>query len=400
MLPHAVKLPSGANATATVFENIGELLFAHDCEIFPDSCQFDFKFRENKNELLHYGRRYYNPALGRWLGRDPIEEKGGLHLYGFVGNNGVNRFDVLGMFDWYYTNPDGSIGHYFPEITDSPGDFLTMDRDRIIMSANRSAESMSGWQALAGAEQRAADIAANQLANDIASINAALAPGVAAASANLSAGVDASISGISASAGASVVASGNSILTTMSGSMHAGVVTASNTMTNQISSGMVFGSTSAGAFASAGTSSPSGYSPSDIAAASARNTQQLAANPSTGTHPFQAIIAAGRETFGNAVFQQPLATLATAGAQATALVGATYATVAAAPILSKDIHVEGPQRGTRIAQVRYGNTPLIRLDYGRYPGSGGEPRLHLNIGPGKDNLHISIDPRTWRDRRR
>ena len=43
------------------------------------------------------GRRYYNSQLGRWLGRDPIEEKGGLHLYGFVGNNGVNRFDVLGM---------------------------------------------------------------------------------------------------------------------------------------------------------------------------------------------------------------------------------------------------------------------------------------------------------------
>ena len=43
------------------------------------------------------GRRYYNPTLGRWLGRDPIEEKGGLHLYGFVGNNGVNKWDYLGM---------------------------------------------------------------------------------------------------------------------------------------------------------------------------------------------------------------------------------------------------------------------------------------------------------------
>ena len=44
------------------------------------------------------GQRYYSPSQGRFLGRDPIEEKGGLHLYGFVGNNPVNRWDLLGMY--------------------------------------------------------------------------------------------------------------------------------------------------------------------------------------------------------------------------------------------------------------------------------------------------------------
>ena len=43
------------------------------------------------------GRRYYDPKQGRFVGRDPIEEQGGLNLYGFCGNNGVNRWDVLGM---------------------------------------------------------------------------------------------------------------------------------------------------------------------------------------------------------------------------------------------------------------------------------------------------------------
>ncbi|MGH8569455.1 MAG: RHS repeat-associated core domain-containing protein, partial [Gammaproteobacteria bacterium] len=43
------------------------------------------------------GRRYYSPSQGRFLGRDPIEESGGLNLYGFVGNNAVNRWDYLGM---------------------------------------------------------------------------------------------------------------------------------------------------------------------------------------------------------------------------------------------------------------------------------------------------------------
>ncbi len=27
------------------------------------------------------GRRYYNPALGRWVNRDPIREEGGAHVY-------------------------------------------------------------------------------------------------------------------------------------------------------------------------------------------------------------------------------------------------------------------------------------------------------------------------------
>jgi hypothetical protein len=69
--------------------------------------------------VRYYGRRYYDPSCGRFLGRDPIEETGGLNLYGFVGNNGVNRWDYLGMMpeeagelgenkhhegkDWVYT---------------------------------------------------------------------------------------------------------------------------------------------------------------------------------------------------------------------------------------------------------------------------------------------------------
>ena len=47
--------------------------------------------------LLYYGYRYYDPVTGRWPSRDPIEEKGGINLYGFVGNNGVNRWDLLGL---------------------------------------------------------------------------------------------------------------------------------------------------------------------------------------------------------------------------------------------------------------------------------------------------------------
>jgi RHS repeat-associated protein len=46
--------------------------------------------------VSYYGYRYYTPQTGRWINRDPIEEKGGLNLYGFVGNDGVDYFDLLG----------------------------------------------------------------------------------------------------------------------------------------------------------------------------------------------------------------------------------------------------------------------------------------------------------------
>jgi len=37
------------------------------------------------------------PELGRWASRDPIMERGGMNLYGFVGNDRVGGVDFLGM---------------------------------------------------------------------------------------------------------------------------------------------------------------------------------------------------------------------------------------------------------------------------------------------------------------
>ncbi|MCC5789531.1 MAG: RHS repeat-associated core domain-containing protein [Opitutales bacterium] len=48
-------------------------------------------------QVSYYGFRYYDSETGRWPSRDPIGEEGGLNLYGFVGNDGVNDVDVLGL---------------------------------------------------------------------------------------------------------------------------------------------------------------------------------------------------------------------------------------------------------------------------------------------------------------
>ena len=60
--------------------------------------QFDYT-HDPHTTLTHYQLRPYNPTLGRFITRDPIEEEGGLNLYGLVGNNPVGRFDLLGLDD-------------------------------------------------------------------------------------------------------------------------------------------------------------------------------------------------------------------------------------------------------------------------------------------------------------
>jgi len=47
--------------------------------------------------VAYYGYRYYDPKTGRWPSRDPLEEDGGVNLYGFVMNMPTNGADILGL---------------------------------------------------------------------------------------------------------------------------------------------------------------------------------------------------------------------------------------------------------------------------------------------------------------
>ncbi len=52
-----------------------------------------------KMQVVYYGYRFYDPVTGKWPSRDPIEERGGYNLNGFVGNDGANDWDYLGLAD-------------------------------------------------------------------------------------------------------------------------------------------------------------------------------------------------------------------------------------------------------------------------------------------------------------
>ena len=67
----------------------GELIRASAPMAKVNPFRFSTKFDDDETDLLYYGYRYYDPSTGRWLSRDPAEERGGLNLYIFVGNNSI-----------------------------------------------------------------------------------------------------------------------------------------------------------------------------------------------------------------------------------------------------------------------------------------------------------------------
>ena len=88
----------------------------------------------------YYGYRFYSPSLMRWLNRDPIEEEGGLNLYGFCGNNAIRNFDIdgcayfakrrLSKLPWRIEARDFPIGRIKASIIDGVADWLKGNSSR------------------------------------------------------------------------------------------------------------------------------------------------------------------------------------------------------------------------------------------------------------------------------
>ena len=60
--------------------------------------QWSSEYVDGELGLVYYNYRHYNPRDGRWISRDPIGVQGGKNLYGFVGEEPVYVYDILGTW--------------------------------------------------------------------------------------------------------------------------------------------------------------------------------------------------------------------------------------------------------------------------------------------------------------
>ena len=124
-----------ANGNITEYVNTNGVVVArYDYDAFGRTVSMygtmanDFKYRfstkyfDDETGFYYYGYRYYGPEWGRWISRDPIEEEGGFNLYGFCGNDGVNKWDMLGLS----SSP--------PEIKPSPPKEIIREQELVIDS--------------------------------------------------------------------------------------------------------------------------------------------------------------------------------------------------------------------------------------------------------------------------
>lgn len=74
--------------------------------------RFSTKYTDDESDFVYYGRRYCNVTVGRWLGRDQIQEKGGKHLYAFVKNNPLSNTDRFGNDVFTFLPQDDELAHF------------------------------------------------------------------------------------------------------------------------------------------------------------------------------------------------------------------------------------------------------------------------------------------------
>ena len=88
---------TGATAAQYTYDPYGDIIESSGLLADVFSFGFSTKYHDREIGMIGYKRRFYRPDLGRWLNRDPIEEEGGMNVYGFCGNDPIGQIDLLGM---------------------------------------------------------------------------------------------------------------------------------------------------------------------------------------------------------------------------------------------------------------------------------------------------------------
>jgi RHS repeat-associated protein len=108
VLNDLVNVTSIINTSGTVQERYGYNAFGtsrvmNASFVVQSSSSYNWETRfaayrwDSESGLYQVRYRYYQPLLGTWINRDPIGERGGINLYGYVANGPVIFIDPLGL---------------------------------------------------------------------------------------------------------------------------------------------------------------------------------------------------------------------------------------------------------------------------------------------------------------
>ncbi len=93
-----VNAGTGTVSASYEYDPYGQILRSSGPYAIQNPVRFSSVYADVETGLIYYGYRYLNTQTGSWLNRDPSEEEGGVNLYGFIGNDGVNATDHLGLW--------------------------------------------------------------------------------------------------------------------------------------------------------------------------------------------------------------------------------------------------------------------------------------------------------------
>ena len=114
-----VRNVTGSVTDSYVYDPFGKVTHNGSSE---NPFRFSSEFFDSEMELVYYNYRHYMPILGRWINRDPIEEKGGINLYIILNNECLGKFDYNGLFG------DGVIDALINDINESPSNIWYCER--------------------------------------------------------------------------------------------------------------------------------------------------------------------------------------------------------------------------------------------------------------------------------
>ncbi len=93
MLINLYQLPVGKYG----YDSFGNPLWESGTKAFVNPFWFSSQIYDSDTGFLQYLYRIYIPELDRWLNRDPIQEQGGINLYGYANNNPISYSDIMGL---------------------------------------------------------------------------------------------------------------------------------------------------------------------------------------------------------------------------------------------------------------------------------------------------------------